>query len=419
MWTEAVLENLYETVSKRGTAEQMLALAFVSYLCAMSPDARVVGEMVGRGVAADSVWLAFEQTPFLRKFADESVGAELSVVQKADALYFLLRQFKTKGALVGDLDNSPKRRPPKTATDLLRIALAQGDYDRKAGCYELSVLYVALARLMGLDAVGVVRTRTSGTGQIGHIMAGVRLASTGVLRVYDLQNEKRNVISDIRPLDDLEFAAHHYNHIAVAAFLKGQLVRARTAITYALALAPKNAGFLNNHSMVLAAAGEVNTAILEASHAVIGDPGTAVYRYQLGRLRLSQGDHARAQASFQEAIKLRPRYGLAIRDLGWSYLLQARPDKARSLLQRAYRLGKRTPERFLYWALFLYWSEEADESLKIVEAGLAQTKMRGGLLIALKSRLTGEDHKANGEEKTHLDKIIETLPEHLQNTIRQ
>ena len=76
------------------------------------------------------------------------------------------------GAIVGDRDNVPKARSPKTAAVLIEVAHDQSDRDRRAGCYELSALYVATARAMGLEAAGVERSDAVGTGQIGQRVAG-------------------------------------------------------------------------------------------------------------------------------------------------------------------------------------------------------------------------------------------------------
>lgn len=352
--------------------------------------------------------VAFAGSADIERFAARTVADVTTPSARARALYDAVLALKRSGAIEGDRDNTPKARPPKTADELLRIAEAKGDYDRRAGCYEFSALYVAAARSVGLDAVGVERVDAVGTGQIGHIMAGVRFADDGPLTLFDLQNETRGSRQRTRALDDDEFAAHHYNHLAVAAFLNQRLDEAHTAIDIALELAPDSASFLNNRATVLAARGENSAAIAEVSYAIAMSPDVPLYRYQLGRLLLSSGELDAAAVSLRAALSLRPRYGLARRDLGWTLLLSGDPEAAEKELTRAVRDDPKTPEAHLYLALFWLARGDTAKASSHVDRGLRLDADSAALHAA--RHLAGGDGPFDAQAAARLREVLNSLP---------
>lgn len=381
--------------------------------------------MAGRGIPETDLVLAFATTPAIARFAEEAVTAEtaLGATDRAHRIYDAILALKRSGAIVGDEDNSPKARAPKTAAMLLRIArrekgrtvgsVGEGralgfdvePADRRAGCYELTVLYLAAARAVGLDTVGVERRDPVGTGQIGHIMAGVRMRSGGPLTVFDLQNEVRGSRTAVRELDDIELAAHHYNHLSVAAFLRGDVAAARRAVDWALLLAPDSPSFLNNRATVLAAEGELVLAVAEASHAAALAPAVPLYRYQLGRLRLAAGDVAGAVTSLGNALQLAPRYGVARRDLGWAYLLSKDAPAAERELLRARRDDPETPEAGLYLGLFYLFTGQAERALEVTAAALKE-RPEDRNLLALDAMLRGRESPDFAAEMARIESVL-------------
>jgi tetratricopeptide (TPR) repeat protein len=322
--------------------------------------------MRARGIPAERIVVAFEGSSAISELAASAVAGKADDSARAHAIFDAILALKRAGTIEGDRDNTPKARPPKTAAELL----AGQDGHQKGGCYELSSLYVAAARSVGLDAVGVEREDAVGTGQIGHVMAGVRFVAGGPLTIFDLQNETRGTPARIRELDDLELAAHHYNHVSVSAFLGGDLDRALVAIDDALRLAESSPSFLNNRATILAAQGEPVLAIAEATHAVELAPAVPLYRYQLGRLLMVTGEIDSAIASLSHALALRPRYGLARRDLGWAQLLAGHSTVAKRELERAVRDDRRAPDTELYLGLFYLAEGDAAAALAVAERGL-------------------------------------------------
>ncbi|MEE8408666.1 MAG: tetratricopeptide repeat protein, partial [Myxococcota bacterium] len=379
--------------------DRMLSTLFVPALVVASPasfDASVAfrAGVASRGLSPDEIVAAFESSSSISEFARRAVAGADDGPARAHRLYDAILELKRSGSIEGDRNNTPKVRRPKTADELLRAARDQHAGDRRAGCYELSALFVAAGRSIGLDVVGVERDEAAGTGQIGHVMAGVRFEEGGRLTIFDLQNETRGSRWRIRELGDFELAAHHYNHIAVAAFLRGALDAARRAIDVALALAPDAPSFLNNRATILAGQGEPILAMAEAVYAVHLAPDVPLYRYQLGRLHLMVGEVERAIEVLGQALELQPRYGLARRDLGWAYLLANQPQRAERELRRAMRDDANTPDGELYLGLLLLTRGDRRGALEIAAMALKKDASSEAL-AALRRMASGSE--AGGE----------------------
>jgi Flp pilus assembly protein TadD len=315
--------------------------------------AELSAAMLARGLPAAEIVISFESTPEIAAYARGRVGAERQPAAQAAKLFAAVSDLVSSGAIVADAENAPKVRAPKTASGLLRVATspAKGSADRLAGCYEFTSLFVALCRSLGLEAFGVTRGSVVDSGQIGHVMAGLRLSGSGPPTVFDLQNRRRGVRADVRELTDLELAAYHYNHLAVAAYLHDELRRAADLVRWAVALSPETPDFLANRATVLAALGEREIATAEALHAVELAPAVPIYRYGLGRLLLQANDLQHATEQLREALRLYPAYGLAKRDLGWAELLLGDAAGAEQLLREAARVSPPVPDAWLFLGL--------------------------------------------------------------------
>jgi Flp pilus assembly protein TadD len=211
----------------------------------------------------------------------------------------------------------------------------------------------------------------------------------------------------MRELTDLELAAHHYNHLAVAAFLNGKLEDALVAIDEALRLTPESASFLNNRATVLAGIGEPALALAEAAHAAELAPEVPLYRYQLGRLYLGLGDIQSAIVTLSQAMALRPRYSLARRDLGWAYLLDGNIPQAERELRLAAGEDPGTPDVDLYLGLFLVSQGRQGEARAVAEAGLKRQPGETSLSTLLDLLSPGSHRNAAGVER--LQKALESV----------
>ncbi len=338
--------------------------------------------------------------------AKQMVAGAVGEEAQARAIYESLLALKRSGRLVGDPDNTPKAQPPKTALQLWQAAM-DDSADKAAktgGCYELTVLYVALARGLGLPAIGLEREGSVSTGQIGHVAAGVEL-SDGRLLVFDLQNESTAGSLGYRRLTLLQLAAYHYNHLAVSLYLHDELVRALAAVDDALALWPDAPAFLSNRATVLAGLGETDLALAEAAHAVELEPKVPVYRYTLGRLWLLAKEPRRAYASLAEALRLWPRYGLALRDLGWAALLLGRPDEADQLLAQARDMRPAVPDAALFFGAYELVRGHKQAAVQLAQEELAHAPNNPGLLALLALAQGEQRSKTGGRVAVELERL--------------
>ncbi|OGQ92065.1 MAG: hypothetical protein A2289_14265 [Deltaproteobacteria bacterium RIFOXYA12_FULL_58_15] len=347
--------------------------------------------MIGRGIPPAQAIIAFESTELVERFVRDSLalaggrgGVSASVgdaSSRAHLLFDAIMSLKHRGEIVGDRDNSPKQRLPKTADGVL-AARHRASSERVAGCYELTVLYVAAGRAAGLDAFGVAPSVLDGTGQIGHMMAGVRVSKNQPVLVFDLQNERLENATSVRELSDLEFAAHHFNHLGVSAFLGGQAEVALHYVEWALGMAADNPSFLSNRAAILVALGEPVLAIAEAAFAAELAPAVPHFRFQLGRAHLVAGHLQDAIVCFRQALLLDPTFVQARRDLGWALLLGGDADGA----QRQLGQTGVEPDSYRYRSLFYAVMDDPDAVRAEVERGLAhhpQDKALRDLLDAI------------------------------------
>ncbi len=322
-------------------------------------------------------------------------------------MYDVILAWRREGRIAADRDNSPKARAPKTASELWElVSRPEARGNREAGCYELSALYIAMARAAGLKAVGVERRAHVDTGQIGHVMAGVWLGRR--LVIYDLQNEIAGSTVPYREIDDATLAAHHYNHLAVAAYLAQELPRARQAIDVALGLSPEGPAFLSNRATVLLAQGEPHLAAADAARAVELQPEVPIYRYGLGRALLEGGDAPGARRQLEEALRLRSSYELARRDLGWVLLLLGERPAGLLALERAAEARPPVPDAALFLGLGRLAGGEKQAAIAAFDRGLrdapGDVRLSAGVALA-----TGKGSPSLAPEVKRLAQVLATV----------
>jgi tetratricopeptide (TPR) repeat protein len=394
---------------------RLAAAMALAGLCATSAwgqgprDSALRQEMARRGIPVPEIVVPFAWDAEIARFAGKATSRVTDPLTKADALYDALSALKQQGALVTDRDNSPKARLPKTARDLFAAAMRPGSQDRIAGCYELTVLFVAAARSVGLEALGVRREQIVASGQIGHVMAAVRAHPQDPLALYDLQNNGKRLRSAVRELDDLELVAQHYSHLSVAYDLRGDYRAALREIGFALALAPDEAGFLANRATVLAALGETELAAAEATAAVERAPRIPVFRYTLGRLLLALGDLGGARASLEAALELYPAYSLARRDLGWALLLSGDFEEAERELVRAARVSPAAPEGELYLGLYYLTRGRRREATQAARQGLQADPLSPALSALLSLATGGASPPSATAEVKRLEAVLDSV----------
>lgn len=255
-------------------------------------------------------------------FAQDVTRGRNNPATKARSLYEALVGVMRDGRITADRDNTPKVRQPLTAGELWERSRANGAAP-VAGCYELTVLYVAMARSLGLAVHGAEPVSLRGNGAIGHVVAVVDTGN-GEQTLVDLQNRVFGHGEAVRALSDAELTAHHFNHLAVAALLRGDLAAARASLREANAIADTLPQVENNLAAVSAREGLTAEAVAHAQRAVALAGDAAVYRYQYGRALIDAGELCPGLAALHVALTLEPGYEEA-RALARS-VLESRPQ---------------------------------------------------------------------------------------------
>ncbi len=240
----------------------------------------------------------------MKAFARQSAIGRESPSGKARGLYDDLVAVMRAGNLVADRDNTPKAREPLTAAELWDQVVT--GKQPPAGCYELTVLYIGMARSLGLAARGVEPLATTDSGAIGHVLVAVDFANGDVLNV-DLQKHTFGIGAEVRRLTDAELAAHHVNHRAVAAILRDDPTTAANELRTVVdrVEVPQ---VDNNYATLMAREGRYDVAAKYARRAVMKAPKAAVYRFQLGHVLVDAGEVCAGLAELAEALRLRPGY---------------------------------------------------------------------------------------------------------------
>lgn len=245
-------------------------------------------------------------TPAIAAFAEREASARGSAEAKARALYDALIGLIRDGRIVPDRDNTPKARDPLLPCEIWERIEQRGSKPVLLGCLELTSLYLAMARSVGLKAQAVEPTASVGNGAIGHVLARVDFEDGNAAQV-DLQNRGFGRGASFRQLTDDETAQHYTNHLAVAALLRDDPVSAAKHLGQ-LAATTTLPQVATNWATFLANQGKYAEAVTYARRAVLLAPSVAVYHYQLGHVLIDAGELCAGLAELAEALRLSPGY---------------------------------------------------------------------------------------------------------------
>lgn len=260
---------------------------------------------------------------------------------------------------------------------------------RRANCLSFSLLFVALAREIGLDArmqeVGQVVSWYQDQGLIfnaGHVNVGLRVE--GRHATLDLD---RNVLYDRRgpqPISDQRALAHFYNNRGAESLAAHDYVMARRYLDAALRMDPRFVPAWNNLGVLDSRTGSLDSAARDFESALainrahapslsnatalytrIGDLAHAArlqkrldharardpfYQFMQGTNAERDGDYALAVHYYRNALK---RYGNAHQfhfGLARAYFLSGNTRLAEREMERARRLGDTDQLRAVYQA---------------------------------------------------------------------
>ncbi|WP_169740765.1 transglutaminase-like domain-containing protein [Nevskia soli] len=232
-------------------------------------------------------------TPEMRRFANEATAGEVSVQGKVVAL----------AEALGDADKRHVRYDAEAT-----LTAEQAFLQRRANCLSYTLLFVALAREVGIPAefneVDVPPIWDLGDDRTSllyrHINARIDLFHG--YRVVDVSGDEYDPAYDQRVISDTAALAQFYNNRAVELRLKQRQAEALRYALRALELSPDTAYLWTNLASLYLLDGNVRAARiavtqslqLDASSMMSYDTASQVYE-QLGEPRLARYFHQRAQ----------------------------------------------------------------------------------------------------------------------------
>ncbi len=224
---------------------------------------------------------------------------------------------------------TPVRSPEQRLYRLVEMVLLPGglelEYDaeatqtvaetfatRRANCLSFTLLFVALAREVGLEArvqeVRQVVTWYQDKGLIynaGHVNVGLDVA--GRKGTVDLD---RNVLYDRRgprPISDIRALAHFYNNRGAELMAMEKVEAAKAHYAMALSLEPRFTSTWNNLGVLHARLGDEEDAVRYYQNALSLDPKNPAALANATALHKRRGEHARAAQLAARMEKVRQR----------------------------------------------------------------------------------------------------------------
>ncbi|MDS9991946.1 tetratricopeptide repeat protein [Xanthomonas sp. A2111] len=282
------------------------------------------------------------------------------ILQLPPALHALLQQRIDRGAdaehrlqqlvaLAFDANGLNLQYDPKATH-----SVAESYATRRVNCLSFTLLFVAMARDIGLQAqVQEVRRVLSwyedgnALYNVGHVNAGVRVDSgRGSI---DLD---RSVLMDRRgpqPIADRRALAHYYNNRGAELMVDGDLDGARAHLAMALQMDPRFAGAWNNQGVLAMRDGDSAAAARDYAKALEIDPE------HLPALSNAVGLARRLGDSTREAALQRQMEQVRQRDPFQQYLLgneaERRQDYAAAIAYYRHALHLYDGAHLLYFAL--------------------------------------------------------------------
>jgi Tfp pilus assembly protein PilF len=218
----------------------------------------------------------------------------------------------------------------------------------------------------------------------GHIVAGMMV--DGNLETYDFLPYRPKAYRDFKPIDDLTAMAHHYNNLAAAALIDGNLVKAEENLQLATRLDPDFDKAINNLGVLYLRRGDAAKAVELYEGALADHPDDVpiltnlTHAYQiLGRVGESQrlktrlegldhtnpfffvsrglesldrGDYDKALSYMRDALRIDTEIPEVHLGLTKVYLATGQTGKARHHVERALQLDATHPEARRFALMF-------------------------------------------------------------------
>lgn len=177
---------------------------------------------------------------------------------------------------------------------------------RKVNCLTFTLLFLALAREVGLDAYPQELGETLSWHQDGgtlyrnsHVNAGVRIGNR--LAVADVAGDWVIALHPPRRISHERLLSHYYNNLAIEHLTRNELPSAHQHMTTALSLAPTHATLWSNAGVLYQRSGDPGAAERAFLHALALEPDNAGALFNMIGLAHRLGD-PRREADYRERL---------------------------------------------------------------------------------------------------------------------
>jgi tetratricopeptide (TPR) repeat protein/predicted Ser/Thr protein kinase len=321
--------------------------------------AEVVGAMLSRPGFADGLWVV--PATDVRRFGVRTVAAAGRTFHADLAISGSAQRTSNPAGWAITLDASDAERPHLLGSRTIRLD------DREAGDLERR-LGVALADLLDVKARGAAPNAQPSPAAYSQFVEG-----RGYLRQADRGDNLKHAISD---LEAVTAAAPDYAPAEVA-LAEGYfrlytntrqeewLAKADQAVRRASDINENEPGVHLMLGRILRATGQLEAAIRELHAALTRDPGDVAALLQLAGAYESQKRLPQAEATYQQAIRLRPSYFPAYTNLGIFYWNQGKYEQAREPLTLVTKLAPDYADGFTNLAALEYKLDHLEEARRL------------------------------------------------------
>jgi hypothetical protein len=319
-------------------------------------------ELVRRGLDPDRVVDPFVTTDEMRKFARAAARGADDNVGRLNNLQLAL--FSTT--------EFPFAYEPSVT-----LTAREAFEERRGNCLSFTVLFVALARSLDIDAQLLSVNRVISVDKDDdlvvvnrHVVAGY--LDGGMLYIFDFQDDETTLLGQYEFIDARTASGMYHSNIGASMLRLGDVPSALEHLEMSVLLAPQFPGAWINLGVARMRMGNVDGALSAYQEALELDPGNSSALTNIAAVHTREGRPEAAHAALQAAAKgtESPFALVALADVE---LQRGDLDSALKHLKHARRLGRDVPE---VWDALSRWARLSGNDRKEARFSDKAAKLR-------------------------------------------
>jgi serine/threonine-protein kinase len=361
----------------------------------------VTGLLTRPGVFSDALWVV--PSSDVRRFGVQTVADAGRTFHASLAIGGSVQRTPDGAAWIVTLAASDASRPHLLRSRTIRLE------DRDAGEMETKLISALV------DLLDVRRRPVTQTGQAAPPSYSRFVVARGHLRQYDRDDNLRLAVSE---LESIVTAAPSYVPAQVAlseAYFRMYsgtkqaewLAKADQAVRRAAEIDESDPDIHVMRGRILRATGQTEEAIRELQLALARHPGDEVALLQLAGAYESSRQPVEAEATYQQAIRLRPSFFPAYTNLGIFYMSQGKWRQAEEPLTIVTKLAPEYADGYTTLGSLLYYLDRLDDAQRLFSRSIELKPTS----TAFSNRCATEfDKKAMGAAVADCRKAVDLQP---------